>query len=94
LFKPEFPCLVPVTSFSEPTDAPNPATGKKDWIWFCDPLFAFCPSGRRWTSPDWACALQVEVVNISPLAKDALHIGSWSVKKATNAYVACQQRLR
>ena len=31
--KPEFRCLVPVTSFSEPTDKPN-STGKKDWFWF------------------------------------------------------------
>jgi putative SOS response-associated peptidase YedK len=56
--KPEFRCLVPATSFSEPTDAPNPATGKKDWKWFAisekRPLFAFagiwCPwNGTRGT---------------------------------------------
>ena len=27
---PAYRCLVPATSFCEPTDAPNPATGKKD----------------------------------------------------------------
>jgi putative SOS response-associated peptidase YedK len=50
--KPEFRCLVPVTSFSEPTDAPNPATGKKDWIWFARseerPLFAFAGIWCTW----------------------------------------------
>jgi putative SOS response-associated peptidase YedK len=43
--KPEFRCLVPATSFCEPTDQPNPETGKKDWVWFAlgedRPLFAF-----------------------------------------------------
>jgi putative SOS response-associated peptidase YedK len=50
--KPEHRCLVPVTSFSEPTDAPNPATGKKDWIWFAlseeRPLFAFAGIWCSW----------------------------------------------
>jgi putative SOS response-associated peptidase YedK len=51
--KPEHRCLVPVTSFSEPTDAPNPATDKKDWIWFAiseeRPLFAFAGIWCSWT---------------------------------------------
>jgi putative SOS response-associated peptidase YedK len=50
--KPEFRCLVPVTSFSEPTDAPNPATGKEDWVWFAiseeRPLFAFAGIWCTW----------------------------------------------
>jgi len=50
--KPEFRCLVPVTSFSEPTDEPN-TTGKKDWIWFAlseeRPLFAFAGIWCTWT---------------------------------------------
>jgi putative SOS response-associated peptidase YedK len=49
--KPEFRCLVPVTSFSEPTDKPN-ASGKKDWIWFAlseeRPLFAFAGIWCTW----------------------------------------------
>jgi hypothetical protein len=44
--KPEFRCLVPVTSFCEPTDTADPATGKKVWTWFAidnsRPLFALC----------------------------------------------------
>jgi hypothetical protein len=43
--KPEFRCLVPVTSFCEPTDTADPVTGKKVWTWFAiddsRPLFAF-----------------------------------------------------
>jgi putative SOS response-associated peptidase YedK len=43
--KPESRCLVPVTSFSEYAPEPNPATGKKDIVWFSiddsRPLFAF-----------------------------------------------------
>jgi putative SOS response-associated peptidase YedK len=43
--KPEFRCLVPATSFCEPTDAPDPSTGRKRWTWFAlaedRPLFAF-----------------------------------------------------
>jgi len=43
--KPESRCLVPVTSFSEYAPKPNPATGKKDIVWFAlneeRPLFAF-----------------------------------------------------
>jgi putative SOS response-associated peptidase YedK len=50
--KPASRCLVPVTSFSEPTDAPNPATGKKDWMWFAlsdeRPLFAFAGIWCSW----------------------------------------------
>ena len=43
--RPESRCLVPVTSFSEYAPEPNPATGKKDIVWFAldrdRPLFAF-----------------------------------------------------
>lgn len=50
--KPEFRCLVPATSFCEPTDAANPATGKKDWVWFAldeeRPLFAFAGIWCSW----------------------------------------------
>ena len=43
--KPESRCLVPATSFSEYAPEPNPATGKKDVVWFAlnddRRLFAF-----------------------------------------------------
>jgi len=43
--KPENRCLVPVSSFSEYAPEANPATGKKDIVWFAlhedRPLFAF-----------------------------------------------------
>ena len=43
--KPQNRCLVPATSFSEYAPEPNPATGKKDVVWFAlnedRPLFAF-----------------------------------------------------
>lgn len=43
--KPESRCLVPASSFSEYASEPNPATGKKDIIWFAlgeeRPAFAF-----------------------------------------------------
>ncbi|MGY3034137.1 putative SOS response-associated peptidase YedK [Bradyrhizobium sp. USDA 4354] len=43
--KPEHRCLVPANSFSEYAPEPNPATGKKDVVWFAltedRPLFAF-----------------------------------------------------
>jgi putative SOS response-associated peptidase YedK len=49
--KPEFRCLVPATSFCEPTDAPDPSTGRKRWTWFAlgedRPLFVF--AGTRGT---------------------------------------------
>jgi putative SOS response-associated peptidase YedK len=51
--KPEFRCLVPATSFSEYAPEPNPATGKKDIVWFSldasRPLFAFAGLWRPWT---------------------------------------------
>jgi putative SOS response-associated peptidase YedK len=51
--KPEFRCLVPVTSFCEPTDAADPVTGKKVWTWFAiddsRPLFAFAGIWCDWT---------------------------------------------
>jgi len=44
---------VPATAFSEPRDAPNPTTGKKDWAWFAlseeRPLFAFAGIWCSWT---------------------------------------------
>jgi putative SOS response-associated peptidase YedK len=49
--KPESRCLAPANSFSEYAPEPNPATGKKDVVWFalnddrrCSPLLA---SGRN-----------------------------------------------
>ena len=43
--KPESRCLVPANSFAEYASEPNPATGKKDVVWFAlnndRPLFAF-----------------------------------------------------
>jgi putative SOS response-associated peptidase YedK len=43
--KPESRCLVPANSFAEYAPEPNPATGKKDVVWFAldddRPLFAF-----------------------------------------------------
>jgi putative SOS response-associated peptidase YedK len=48
--KPETRCLVPANSFAEYAPEPNPATGKKDVVWFAlnddRPLFAF---GGLWT---------------------------------------------
>jgi putative SOS response-associated peptidase YedK len=45
-------CLVPVTSFSEYAPEPNPATGKKDIVWFSiddsRPLFAFAGIWTEW----------------------------------------------
>src|SRR5215469_8060263 len=50
--KPESRCLVPATSFCEPTDAPDPATGRKRWTWFAlaeeRPLFAFAGLWTSW----------------------------------------------
>jgi putative SOS response-associated peptidase YedK len=51
--KPESRCLVPATAFSEPTDEPDPATGRKRWAWFALsedlPLFAFAGIWCSWT---------------------------------------------
>jgi putative SOS response-associated peptidase YedK len=51
--KPESRCLVPVTSFSEYAPEPDPATGKKDIVWFAldrdRPLFAFAGIWTPWT---------------------------------------------
>jgi putative SOS response-associated peptidase YedK len=45
-------CVVPATSFCEPTDAPDPITGKKVWTWFARDetrlLFAFAGLWCRW----------------------------------------------
>src|ERR1700757_1737362 len=50
--KPDFRCLVPATSFCEPTDAPDPSTGRKRWTWFAlaeeRPLFAFAGIWCTW----------------------------------------------
>ena len=49
---PEHRCIVPATSFCEPTDRPDPVTGKKIWTWFARdqsrPLFAFAGLWCRW----------------------------------------------
>lgn len=59
--KPESRCLVPWTSFSEYAPAPNPATGRKDIVWFAldtdRPLAAFAGiwtpyTGTRGTKKD------------------------------------------
>lgn len=51
--KPEHRCVVPATSFCEPTDKPNPETKKKDWVWFAlseeRPIFFFAGIWTRWT---------------------------------------------
>jgi putative SOS response-associated peptidase YedK len=51
--KPEFRCLVPASSFCEPTDAADPVTGKKVGTWFAinaeRPLFAFAGIWCDWT---------------------------------------------
>src|ERR1700722_8000712 len=45
-------CIVPATSFCEPTTEPDPATGKKDWVWFAlndtRPLFFFAGLWCEW----------------------------------------------
>src|SRR5690606_38549909 len=50
---PQFRCVVPATSFCEPTDEPDPATGKKDWVWFAlgreRPVFFFAGIWGNWT---------------------------------------------
>jgi putative SOS response-associated peptidase YedK len=50
---PQYRCLVPATSFCEPTDKPNPATKKKDWVWFARsierPVFFFAGIWGKWT---------------------------------------------
>jgi putative SOS response-associated peptidase YedK len=49
---PEHRCIVPATSFCEPTDQADPVTGKKVWTWFARdesrPLFAFAGLWCRW----------------------------------------------
>lgn len=53
--QPQYRCLVPATSFSEPTDEPDVVTGKKRWAWFAldvdRPLFAFAGIWTPWTGP-------------------------------------------
>jgi putative SOS response-associated peptidase YedK len=45
-------CVVPATSFCEPADIPDPATGKKIWTWFgldeTRPLFVFAGVWCSW----------------------------------------------
>jgi putative SOS response-associated peptidase YedK len=45
-------CVVPATSFCEPTTLPDPATGKKMWTWFAlgeeRPLFFFAGLWCEW----------------------------------------------
>jgi putative SOS response-associated peptidase YedK len=45
-------CVVPATSFCEPTTLPDPATGKKLWTWFAlgeeRPLFFFAGLWCEW----------------------------------------------
>jgi putative SOS response-associated peptidase YedK len=51
--QPAYRCLVPATSFSEPSDDPDPATGRKRWAWFAladdRPLFAFAGLWTPWS---------------------------------------------
>jgi len=62
--KPEYRCLVPVTSFSEYAPKPDPATGRKDIVWFSidetRPLFAFAGLWRPWTGTRGTKAKPVE----------------------------------
>jgi putative SOS response-associated peptidase YedK len=62
--KPEYRCLVPVTSFSEYAPEPNPETGKKDIVWFSlsreRPLFAFAGLWRPWTGARGTKAKPIE----------------------------------
>jgi putative SOS response-associated peptidase YedK len=50
---PQYRCVVPATSFCEPTDNPNKVTGKKDWVWFAfgreRPVFFFAGIWGKWT---------------------------------------------
>lgn len=45
-------CIVPATSFCEPSTKPHPATGEKVWTWFAlaqdRPLFCFAGLWARW----------------------------------------------
>ncbi len=62
--KPESRCLVPVTSFSEYAPEANPATGKKDIVWFAlseeRPLFAFAGIWENWNGRRGAKAEPVD----------------------------------
>ena len=62
--KPDNRCLVPVTSFSEYAPTPNPATGKKDIVWFSlseeRPLFAFAGIWSDWNGTRGTKANPVE----------------------------------
>ncbi|GLK70337.1 SOS response-associated peptidase family protein [Ancylobacter dichloromethanicus] len=57
-------CLVPFTSFSEYAPAPNPATGRKDVVWFAlgaeRPLGFFAGLWTRWTGTRGTKAAPVE----------------------------------
>lgn len=62
--KPQYRCLVPVTSFSEYAPEPDPKTGRKDIVWFSldpsRPLFAFAGLWRPWTGTRGTKAKPVE----------------------------------
>jgi putative SOS response-associated peptidase YedK len=57
-------CLVPVTSFSEYAPEKNPATGKKDVVWFAidnrRPLFAFAGIWTPWNGARGTKAKPIE----------------------------------
>ncbi|QFR31844.1 SOS response-associated peptidase [Ancylobacter sp. TS-1] len=57
-------CLVPFTSFSEYAPAPNPATGRKDVVWFARdetrPLAFFAGLRTRWNGTRGTKAAPVE----------------------------------
>lgn len=57
-------CLVPFTSFSEYAPVPNPATGRKDVVWFAleesRPLAFFAGLWTRWTGTRGTKAAPVE----------------------------------
>lgn len=50
---PQFRCLVPATSFCEPSDEPDLTTKKKTWAWFAlaedRPIFFFAGIWGKWT---------------------------------------------
>lgn len=64
LLAPQYRCLVPATSFCEPTDAPDPSTGRKRWVWFAleddHPLFAFAGLWCDWRGVRGTKAIPVE----------------------------------
>jgi putative SOS response-associated peptidase YedK len=57
-------CIVPATSFSEPSIKPDPLTGKKVWHWFAlgedQPLFAFAGIWCTWRGIRGSKAVSIE----------------------------------